>query len=202
LRNAEIVLIVEGEDDRKALAALLPVASKRLAGALQTGLLAVDTLNGGSNLSYKLGQLRDTLCICHSFLDYDKAGLAAAAKAENEGLALAADITHVICPGLDESEFEDMLDESIYAEFVKNKYGASLQSPKFKGKKKWSDRMKAAFEHQGKVWSPKLEGQVKSDLAELIARDPARALNQHKRGAFDGLVVSLDAKLLRLSTAS
>lgn len=195
LRNAEIALVVEGEEDRKALAALLPAISKRIGTALQTGLIAIDTLGGGTNLSYKLGQLRETLCTCHSFLDYDKAGLSAATKAEAEGLAIPADITHVICPGLDESEFEDMLDESLYGDFIKNKYGASLASPKFKGKKKWSDRLKAAFEHQGKVWSSKLEAQIKNEVADLIAANPTKALNYHKKGSFDGLVVALDAKL-------
>src|SRR5579862_279038 len=127
LRNAEIAVVVEGEEDRKALLALLPTTSKKIGTALQTGLIAIDTLGGGTNLSYKLSQLRETICTCHSFLDNDRAGRAAADKAEAEGLATPADITHVICPGLDESEFEDMLDESIYSEFIKNKYGASLE---------------------------------------------------------------------------
>ncbi|MBK8690397.1 MAG: hypothetical protein IPN24_19010 [Betaproteobacteria bacterium] len=198
LRNAEIALVVEGEDDRRALAALLPSVSKRIGTALQTGLIAIDTLGGGTNLSYKLSQLRETICTCHSFLDHDKAGLTASTKAEAEGLAAPADITHVICPGLDESEFEDMLDEALYADFIKNRYGASLASPKFKGKKKWSDRVKAAFEHQGKVWSTKLEAQIKSEVADLIAGNPSVALNLHKRGPFDGLVVALEAKLDQL----
>ncbi|MCB1864645.1 MAG: ATP-binding protein [Chromatiales bacterium] len=195
LRNAEIALVVEGEEDRRALAALLPVGSKRIGTALQTGFIAIDTLGGGTNLSYKLSQLRETLCNCHSFLDHDKAGLTAFDKALNEGLSTPADVTHVICPGLDESEFEDMLDESIYSEFIRNKYGASLASPKSKGKKKWSDRVRAAFEHQGKVWSSKVEGQIKNDIADLVAANPGKALNVHKRGAFDGLVVALEAKL-------
>lgn len=195
LRNAEIALVVEGEEDRKALTALLPVASKRLGTALQTGLIALDTLGGGTNLSYKLGQLRETLCTCHSFLDYDKTGLAASEKAQSEGLAVPSEVTHTICPGLDEAEFEDMVDESIYDVFIKNKYGASIASPKFKGKKKWSDRLKAAFEHQGKVWSSKLESRIKSEVADLIVANPTKALNAHKRGSFDGLVVALEAKI-------
>ncbi|WP_328515592.1 ATP-binding protein [Ralstonia solanacearum] len=195
LRNAEIALVVEGEEDRKALAALLPVASKRIGVSLQTGLIVIDSLGGGTNLSYKLSQLRETLCVCHSFLDYDKTGLTAASKAEAEGLVIPADITHTICPGLDEAEFEDLLDEGLYASFMQNKYGASLASPKFKGKKKWSDRLRAAFEHQGKAWSSKLEAQVKDDVADLIVANPSKALNSHKRGSFDGLVAALEARL-------
>lgn len=198
LRNAEIALVVEGEEDRNALSALLPVSSEKIGSALQTGLIALDTLGGGTNLSYKLSQLRETLCTCHTFLDHDKAGLAAAAKAESEGLAVPSDITHVICPGLDESEFEDMLDEALYVDFIMNTYGASLATSKFKGKKKWSDRMKSAFEHQGKVWSGKVEAKIKAGVADLVVGSPTKALNQHKRGPFDGLVAALEAKLDQL----
>ena len=198
LRNAEVALVVEGEDDRLALLALLPQASKRIGTALATGFVAIDTLGGGTNLSYKLSQLRETLCTCHVLLDHDKAGLQSYEKAKADGLILPADVTHVICPGLDESEFEDMLDEQLYADFLKNKYGASLASPKFKGKRKWSDRLKAAFEHQGKLWSAKVEMQIKADIAELIGANPTKALNSHKKGSFDGLVVALEAKLTQL----
>ena len=198
MRNAEIALVVEGEDDRLALLALLPAASKRIGTAISTGFIAIDTLGGGTNLSYKLSQLRETLCTCHVLLDHDKAGLQSYEKAKVDGLIVPADVTHVICAGLDESEFEDMLDEPLYADFLKNKYGASLASPKFKGKRKWSDRLKAAFEHQGKVWSAKVEMQIKAEVAELIEANPAKALNAHKKGSFEGLVFALEAKLTQL----
>jgi len=201
LRNAEIALIVEGEDDRTELSALLPLASRRIGMALQTGFIAIDTLGGGTNLSYKLSQLRESLCTCHVLLDHDKAGLLSYEKAKAEGLIVPADVTHVICPSLDESEFEDMLEEQLYAEFIKNKYGASLASPKFKGKRKWSNRLRAAFEHQGKVWSGKVEMQIKADVAELVVGNPTKALNAHKKGSFDGLVVALEAKLSQLENA-
>jgi putative ATP-dependent endonuclease of the OLD family len=201
LRNAEIALIVEGEDDRNALLALLPTASKRIGNAIDTGFIAIDTLGGGANLSYKLSQLRETLCTCHVLLDHDKAGLHAYEKAKNDGLIVPADVTHVICAGLDESEFEDMLDESLYADFLNNRYGASLASPKFKGKRKWSDRLKAAFEHQGKVWTAKVEMKIKAEISDLIVASPTKALNAHKRGAFDGLTLALEAKLGQLDKA-
>jgi len=75
-----------------------------------------------------------------------------------------------------------------------------LASPKFKGRKKWSDRLKGAFEHQGKIWSGKLEAQIKSDVSELAAARPANALNVHKKGSFDGLVVALESKLALLES--
>lgn len=198
LRNAEIALVVEGEDDRRALSSLLGHTSKKISTALQTGLIAIDTLQGGTNLSYKLGQLRESLCSCHVLLDHDKAGLAAYEKAMAEGLVVPSDVTHVICPNLKESEFEDMLDDGLYEGFIKKRYGASLASAKFRGKSKWSDRLRVTFQHQGKLWSPKIAAQVKAEVAELVVAAPSRALNLHKRGAFDGLVTALEAKLEHL----
>jgi hypothetical protein len=199
LRNAEIAIVVEGEDDRVALHALLADASKRIGTALQTGMVAIDTLQGGTNLSYKLGQLRETLCSWHVLLDHDKAGVTAYEKAHAEGLLSPADVTHVICPNLDESEFEDMLEEHLYAELLKNQYTVSLATPKFKGKSKWSDRLRAAFLHQGKLWSPKVEMEIKAKVAELVAAAPSKTLNLHKRGPFDGLVTAIEGKLDCLS---
>ncbi len=45
-----------------------------------------------------------------------------------------------------------MLDTTLYVLMIQNRYGVSLLSPKFKGNDKWSDRLKAAFKHQGKMW--------------------------------------------------
>lgn len=60
------------------------------------------------------------------------------------------------------------------------------------------DRVKAAFEHQGKVWSAKVEMQIKADVAELIQAFPSKALNSHKKGSFEGLVEALELKLTQL----
>ncbi|MHC4183866.1 MAG: ATP-dependent nuclease, partial [Planctomycetota bacterium] len=114
LRNAEQVLIVEGEDDRIALHALLSGESRKLNDALINGKLAIDSLLGGSNLSYKLSQIRDVLCNAHSFLDHDKCGLSAATEAENDGLLVPADVTFSICEGMAEAEIEDMYNSDIY----------------------------------------------------------------------------------------
>ncbi len=62
LRNAELVLLVEGEEDRKALTALLKHYSPELNVAISQGTIGIDSLLGGSNLSYKLCQARDTVC--------------------------------------------------------------------------------------------------------------------------------------------
>jgi putative ATP-dependent endonuclease of OLD family len=151
LQHAEVILLVEGEEDRAAVKALFGHHSKALATALAQGALGIESLQGGSNLSYKLSQTREALCIAHSFLDHDAAGLGAVKKAEQEGLLTMADVHFAIAEGKDESEIEDLYEESLYAPMLLNRYGVSTSDPKFKGKAKWSDRLKQAFKHQGKT---------------------------------------------------
>jgi len=111
LMHAELVLVVEGEDDKISIEALCAAISPALAAALGEHRLAVDTLAGASNLGYKLGLLRDALCEYHVLLDADDAGNAAFDKAKNEGLLTDADVNLTRCGGMTESEFEDLLDE-------------------------------------------------------------------------------------------
>lgn len=74
LLAAEIILFVEGEEDRSALRALVAYYSTPLAKALSAGVLAIDSLAGGGNLSYKLAMARDSLCTPHVFVDHDLSG--------------------------------------------------------------------------------------------------------------------------------
>jgi predicted ATPase len=195
LQNAELILVVEGEEDRRALRALLSTQSKKLQSALNQGALAIESLQGGSNLSYKLSQIRESLCLAHSFLDHDACGLAASNKAQDDGLLELADIHFTVCQGFKESEIEDLYDEDLYRSLLLNKYGVSVDSPKFKGNAKWSDRARAAFGHQGKPWSERIEAALKTDVATLVEGNPSDSLNLHKRPAFDALVGCLEAKL-------
>jgi putative ATP-dependent endonuclease of the OLD family len=169
LMAADVVLVVEGENDRRALRALLPQLSPELGHAIADGMLAIDTLGGGSNLAYKLSQLRDSLCAPHAYLDHDAAGKLAAKKAEDEGLLTPADTTFVICAGMPESEIEDMYDPAIYVEAIKSKWGVDLVKPKFKTNKKWTDRVREVFLHAGKQWTPETEKLVKKQVAESVS---------------------------------
>jgi hypothetical protein len=135
------------------------------------------------------------MCLAHTFLDHDQSGLNASQKAQQEGLLVLADITFATCPGMKESEIEDMYAERIYSPLLQNSYGVPTASPKFKGNEKWSDRARGAFKHQGKPWSDQIEGKLKSEVADLVEANPADALNAHKRNSFDALIHALEAKL-------
>ena len=201
LQNAELILVVEGENDRRALAALLRGYSTTLNSAFTQGAIAIESLFGGSNLSYKLGQIRETMCVAHCYLDNDKSGLEAEQRAEKDGLMTLADANFCICNGMKESEIEDLYKESLYSSMIQIKYGVSTLSPKFKGTEKWSNRLRDTFKQQGKPWSEQIEAKVKSDIADLVELNPTAALNQHKRSSFDALAVALEAKLASISAS-
>lgn len=195
LVHAEIVLLVEGEDDRTALLGLLPERSKVLAEALHHGTLAIDTLAGGSNLAYKVTSVRDAICLCHAFLDDDKVGRDAFEKARLQGLLAEAEVTFCIREGQIETELEDLYDTTLYEALLQNKYRVSIKSPKFKGRKKWSDRMKACFGHCGQQWNDRIEVELKRLVAEAVALHPATALCSHHTSTIDALVRALEARI-------
>lgn len=195
LRHAELVLVVEGEDDIGSIKALLGNTDEGLRDALDSGSLALDSLNGGSNLSYKLGMLRDALCVSHVFLDHDKSGIEAFQAAKAEGLTTDGDCNFAMVQGKPESEFEDLLDETLYEEMLKNVYRVSLAHPKFKGKGKWSERMGEAFRGQGKIWNDRTKEEVKRKIVELVEAAPEKALHAQRRAPFDSLVSTLRTRL-------
>jgi predicted ATP-dependent endonuclease of OLD family len=198
LKSAALVLVVEGEDDRVALHALLRNQATKIRAALGSGMLAIDSLQGGSNLAYKLGLLRDSLCTAYCFCDDDTAGRDAVQKAREQGLLTMADFTLAHCDGRAESEIEDLYDPAVYEAMIKSNFGVSLTSPRFKNSKKWSTRVRDTFEQQGKPWNNALEAEVKDKVARAVAANPSAALVPATRTAFDALVASLIERLDRI----
>ena len=196
LRHAEIVLLVEGEDDRIALNGLLPKASTAIRQAMKHGTLAIDSLGGGSNLAYKVGLLRDALCLCHCFLDDDSAGRDGFTKAQEAGLLSVADVTFSNCVGMSDSEIEDLFAVAPYEGMIQSVYGVVLNVPHFKTSEKWSNRLRETFRAQGKPWSDQIEAEVKYKVVDIVSRAKLDdAMNPHKRTSFDALVQSLELRL-------
>lgn len=196
LSSAEIVLVVEGSDDALAIRALLAHASPLLSRAIGDGQIAVDDTHGAGNLAYKLSLLRDQLCTTHAFLDHDAAGIAAANKAEMNGLLVPADRTFAIAVGMKESEMEDLYAFDVYSTLLKSRWGVSIGTQAFKNRrKKWTQRVEAAFAASGQHWDDETCRQVKSAVASRVASEPELALDARFSSAFGALVEALEAKL-------
>lgn len=195
LVNASHVLVVEGEEDVVTLTAILPDLSPVIGKALKQHQLVIEPIGGAGNLSYKLSLLANALCVAHVLLDNDGAGRKAYDKADAEGTLKVADTTFVNCRGMPSSELEDCFDKATYETEVLHEFGVDLNDTAFRGNKKWSDRAKDCFEKQGKLWSSKLEAQLKAVVATTIAKKHQLALNQHRRSSIDALVVAIESKL-------
>lgn len=195
LVNASHVLVVEGEEDVVALGALLPFLSPAISRALKQHQLVIEQIGGAGNLSYKLSLLSNALCVTHVLLDNDDSGRKAYDKAIREKTVSIADATFVTCKGRQDSEMEDTFDRVVYAARVLDQFGVDLGDTSFRGNAKWSDRMKACFQKQGKPWNDAIKAQVKAVVAQAVSDNPAEALNDHMRPAIDALVAAIERKL-------
>jgi hypothetical protein len=198
LRSADLVLVVEGASDRVAITALLAANSRRLEQALKSNVLAVDSLGGGTKLSYKLGLIRDAICLSHCFLDYDVTAREAVRRAEVEGLLTPAEVNYAICRGTRDSELEDMYNPELYSPLVAKGFGIDLGSARLDYRKKWSDRIADVFRMNGKHWDTRVEKQLKMSVGELVAKYPGSALADNGRRCFERLVEILEAKVASL----
>lgn len=189
--------MVEGESDRRALSAILPVLSEKIGAAVRSNSLAFESLHGATNLTYKLSQLRDQLCTTHSFLDNDESARLAVSKAESEALLDASGRGFAMSPGMKDSELEDLYDFKLYAEMIKRRYNVDLLSySSFKARRrKWTDRIQSAFAAGGQNWDESVCKQVKTQVADLVVADPGNAVFGAWASSLSSLVLALESKL-------
>lgn len=196
LINSELVLLVEGDDDKLALRAILANRSSALEIALQSGRLIIDSLDGAGSLGAKIGLYRGILCRVHCFLDADGSGRSALEKAQKAGLIDEKDFNLAWVGGKSESEFEDLLAESVYARALKDRFGVDLSLVKPRNRKaKWSARMGDIFAQSGKPFNDITKQRLKFATADLVAAAPEQAISAHAEGIVASLVSSLEAKL-------
>ncbi|UTC88529.1 ATP-dependent nuclease [Treponema denticola] len=188
LKNAEQILVVEGESDFIILQAVLPLLSKVLKEKLKENFLIIEELRGSSNIKYRIGELKSSFCSYHILLDNDEAGRRA--KSDNE--IPDKDITFVTCKGMKESEIEDTINVDIYKEEVEGKYGIDLSCKYFKSnKKKWSERMKDVLKASGKNSDDVLKD-IKTTVASCVKKNPKKALNENKKESIEALAKTLE----------
>ena len=192
LTNANYALVVEGEEDVIALKAMLPNLSEKIGKALRSNAMVIEPIGGAGNLTYKLSLLRTSLCAVHCLLDHDDAGRLAYAKACAENLLTAASCTFVTCPGMPDSEFEDCIDVAVYKDEFREALGVDLNSTKFRGSRKWSDRLKSTLIDQGKLASESEISKAKYTLANIISKRPKDVLQPNKRNSIDALIPALE----------
>ena len=197
LEGAEVILVVEGKEDKDSLTAILSHRSAFLGECLVNGTLRIYPLTGGDNLGYVLALLRDSLATIHVFLDADQKGKECARAAEDAGLLSAVDCSFTVCSGARESEFEDLIDPEVYRAAMKTEFGVSIDHTWMKrlGKGKWSARMPKVAEGSGKVCDAARLTEYKAVVAREVAANPGAAVRVQSDPVIVSLVEALTAKL-------
>ncbi len=193
LTNARFVLVVEGEADKVALFSILSALSSKLNLLLKNNQIIIDFIRGASKLSQKLSTLESQMCLYHVFLDTDEEANRSIEKVKSENLLNIKNLTQVNCPGMKESEFEDLLNVDIYKDKIKENYGVDLDVHDFKNSKnKWSKRIKEIFYKNGKSIKEEEEKEIKILVAKAVKENPLNAISEHKKSSIESLISSLE----------
>lgn len=122
-------------------------------------------MNGAGNLTHALSALQNSISQTVCLLDYDPSGISSAEKAIASGIIESSDVIFTRAPGLNESEFEDLLCPLRLNRFLKDRYQIELAVlSKSEKQKRFSDRNRIAYEKSGRIWSEEINRNIKNDL--------------------------------------
>ena len=81
-----------------------------------------------------------------------------------------AELTHLKCPGMNQSEIEDMIVPEIDWPKLAEKFGLGAEIPRKIDAvdRKWSERIKYIFERAGKLWDEDIELECKTIVATAV----------------------------------
>lgn len=193
LQGAELILLVEGFCDEQFLRTAMASYSKHLRSAMESNRLAIDRLDGGSKLHYKVSLHRLHLCAVHAYLDNDASGLAAFEKCKSDTLLELSEVQFATCPGLRESELEDLYLDELTSKAL-SKDGVDWSKAK-KRKLKWSDKVSKAFSESGKPFGDAQLKIVKKRVLEEALKLGMGAVHTSKASSLIALFGELEKRL-------
>lgn len=201
LRHASLIVVVEGKEDENCLRALFNHYSLKLRAALSDGRLAFEPIGGASKLSYSLNLLQMLMCNYYVLLDDDGEGRRAASEAKLNSLLSEANLTFTKCRGKDEAEFEDLLSEDIYINYFQTTYSVDVRHAPFNNARiKWSERIAQGLQRSGKNWSDADQAKDKSNIADLVEKNPTNAVHAESMTVLRALMEAIEKHLQALGT--
>ncbi len=193
LESAEVVLLVEGETDARALGSILVYQRPEIEEAIKTHRLRLEPIRGTRNLAPRASQLADSVCSVHCVVDSDETAHEHVNEAISQGILQAHDVTVLSFQGMRESELEDAVAHDIL-EAVLNATDQRIW-PEMKMAKdkraKFSTRLKAACKAAGVPLTDDTVPKIKQDIAECVAGQPEGSLLATRLGVFDGIASTL-----------
>lgn len=192
LKSARLILLVEGPNDIPLVRTWLCGSDPEIEGALERGEIGIDSLDGVSNLTYKAKLHKANATDVYAFVDNDQAAREALSAAESSGALLTSEYTSAVCPGIANTEIQDLIDDLAYLPAISTLLGTTITSADLsKAKGDWSARMKQVAENKGKPWSKILEARLKAKACESAATVGLTSLAKKRRSSIDALVAGL-----------
>jgi putative ATP-dependent endonuclease of the OLD family len=196
LSHARIVVICEGPGDELILKRVLGELSSKVAKAIRGAELSFLPLSGSGNLPYQASLLQQSVSEPMCFLDDDLAGREAANRAIEDNLVSESDVIYAKILGKSESEIEDLIDIKLVQAAILKEFKVDITTiPVSVRKKKFSVRMKAAFEVGGKMWSDSVKSSVKFAVSEIVSSLGIEAIPEQNREPLLTLVRMLEEKI-------
>lgn len=169
LQHAELVVVVEGETDKRILESILSKRLRKIKSSIENGRIVFDSMRGGRNLVHKLSILQSCLVNYVVFLDHDTAILQQWNHALENQICSPLDGFFASFEGKRESELEDWIAPSLYASRVQQEFGVDiLGNKRFKGKGKWSDRIRETFILSSRACEDSVLKKIKFVVAECV----------------------------------
>ncbi|MGJ0534301.1 ATP-dependent nuclease [Methylocystis sp.] len=150
LTSAELILIVEGEEDKIFFDAIFRLQGYGVDYAYKDGRLGIDVLRGAGNLAHRVRMHTEAVSRVHAFLDNDRAGKDAFEKAKRAGLMLDSQVNFAAVGGKTESELEDLYKEEVYADIIRQETGLDWIKTGPDKNAKWADRLRNLLRRAGK----------------------------------------------------
>ena len=192
LSHARVVLVCEGSEDESFLRKCLSDASETVKAALISGELSVYPLAGAGKLSYVLTLLQQSVSAPVCFLDNDKSARDAADGVVSDDLLPRHEFVFARKIGLAESELEDLYDEIETRKLILEEFKIDIQQIRpGERKRKFSDRVAAAFAIQGKDFDKSTKMILKAKLSHFASQKGLQFIPEHSRGPINTLVLQL-----------
>lgn len=199
LKTARFAILVEGESDKRIFEAILKEKIPEFGPALSNRLIVVDNMGGGAKASYQAGTYKKPLVEVHLIVDSDDSGRSSAKDVISKKILENSEVTIITCPGMRQSEIEDIFDLKAYKDIIFNRYNVHLDKPEFrKNRKVWSERVKEQFGVQGAFWDESVESEVKTLIADQVERVGFEMVHPSRSMVIDSLVDALSKRIGRL----
>ena len=179
LKNAKIIIIVEGDNDEKILRSCINEKSPTLKKFIQDGYIAFNVLNGTKNLYRTCDMWNKLLCNVFLFLDNDNAANNEYNKIESSNIVPKDNIVWCIHNDRNESEIEDFIKEEYYVDYIFETYGVNVKKiPKRYRKYKWSEKMEKLFNDKSQKWTIDVSNDIKKMISDTVVKNGYKTMTK------------------------